>query len=155
MEETFALAAEGLMSIVADLATVAPRESRRIVLPAMDEQRLLVRWLGEVLFLFDGMGWARNIPLQVWGPSGYTDEMGTAAIAETLGYNYVYFPAAVHVESGQNFGTAVLSRWPLSATACRTAGPRGRAHRRPSSQEPSRGVSRISPAVAAADTPCA
>ncbi len=43
------------------------------------------------------------------------DEDGTAVIAEALGYNYVYFPAAIHAESGQNFGTAILSRWPLRA----------------------------------------
>jgi SHS2 domain-containing protein len=56
MEEAFALAAEGMMSVIADPGTVAPVESRAIVLPPMDEERLLVRWLGEVLFLYDGTG---------------------------------------------------------------------------------------------------
>ena len=54
MEEAFALAAEGMMSVIVDTATVVPRESRPVVLPAMDEERLLVRWLGEVLYLYDG-----------------------------------------------------------------------------------------------------
>lgn len=56
MEGAFARAAEGLMSVVVDPATVVPRESRPVSLPAMDEERLLVRWLGEVLFLYDGEG---------------------------------------------------------------------------------------------------
>ena len=30
------------------------------------------------------MGWARNTPLQVWGPSGYTPEMGTAAFCDHM-----------------------------------------------------------------------
>ena len=34
--------------------------------------------VGDFHVLYDAMGWARNIPLQVWGPSGYTEEMGTA-----------------------------------------------------------------------------
>ena len=56
IEEAFALAAEGLMSVIVDLPTVTPRESRRIRLPGSDDERLLVRWLGEVLYLYDGMG---------------------------------------------------------------------------------------------------
>ena len=56
MEEAFALAAEGLMSVIVDPGTVAARESRVVALPAMDEERLLVRWLGEVLYLYDGTG---------------------------------------------------------------------------------------------------
>ena len=60
MEEAFALAAEALMSIIADPATVAPVESRAIILPGMDEERLLVRWLGEVLWLYDGTGFVSS-----------------------------------------------------------------------------------------------
>ncbi len=42
------------------------------------------------------------------------DEAGVDAIARTLGYNYVYYPASVHAENGLNFGNAILSKWPLS-----------------------------------------
>jgi hypothetical protein len=36
--------------------------------------------VGDYHVLFDTMGWARNTLLQVWGPSGCTPEMGTAAL---------------------------------------------------------------------------
>lgn len=42
------------------------------------------------------------------------DEASVDAMAQTLGYNYVYYPASVHPESGRNFGNAILSKWPLS-----------------------------------------
>lgn len=42
------------------------------------------------------------------------DETGVQAIAETLNYNYVYFPASIHTEHGRNFGNAILSTWPIS-----------------------------------------
>ncbi len=42
------------------------------------------------------------------------DEASVDAIARTLGYNYVYYPASVHPETGRNFGNAILSKWPLS-----------------------------------------
>ena len=34
--------------------------------------------------LYDALGWGRNFPLQVWGPSGYTKEMGTAHFCELM-----------------------------------------------------------------------
>jgi endonuclease/exonuclease/phosphatase family metal-dependent hydrolase len=45
------------------------------------------------------------------------DEVGTERIAQTLGYNYVYYPASVHSRHGKNFGNAVLSRWPIVDSA--------------------------------------
>jgi SHS2 domain-containing protein len=54
--EAFALAAEGLMSVIVDLRTVEARVTRELRLPGSDDERLLVRWLGEVLFLYDGAG---------------------------------------------------------------------------------------------------
>ena len=39
---------------------------------------------GGIFPLFDAMGWARNTPLHVWGPSGYTPELGTAAFTENV-----------------------------------------------------------------------
>lgn len=45
------------------------------------------------------------------------DEAGTEAIAQALGYNYVYYPASIHSRHGKNFGNAVLSRWPIIDSA--------------------------------------
>lgn len=41
------------------------------------------------------------------------DESGTETIAQTLGYNYVYYPASIHSHHNKNFGNAILSRWPI------------------------------------------
>lgn len=40
------------------------------------------------------------------------DESGTADLARRLGTNYVYYPASI-APDGDNFGNAILSRWPL------------------------------------------
>jgi endonuclease/exonuclease/phosphatase family metal-dependent hydrolase len=42
------------------------------------------------------------------------DETGTEQIARALGLNYVYYPVAIHPQSGTNFGNAVLARWPIA-----------------------------------------
>lgn len=41
------------------------------------------------------------------------DEIGVDLIAQSLNYNYVYYPASVHYKNGKNYGNAILSRWPL------------------------------------------
>jgi endonuclease/exonuclease/phosphatase family metal-dependent hydrolase len=41
------------------------------------------------------------------------DEPGVQRIALALGLNYVYIPSTVHPQAGHDFGTAVLSPWPL------------------------------------------
>ena len=43
------------------------------------------------------------------------DAPGTAAIAEALGLNYVYYPAS-RPSTGRDFGNAVLSPWPIEAS---------------------------------------
>jgi ribonuclease Z len=40
--------------------------------------------VGDFHVLYDGLGWARNTPLQVWGPSGDTVELGTAKFCELM-----------------------------------------------------------------------
>ncbi len=40
--------------------------------------------VGGIFPLFDAMGWARNTPLHVWGPSGTTPELGTAAFTKHI-----------------------------------------------------------------------
>ena len=41
------------------------------------------------------------------------DEAGVVSLARALGYDYIYAPASV-AEDGDDFGNAILSRWPLS-----------------------------------------
>ncbi len=53
--------------------------------------------IGGIFPLFDAMGWARNTPLQVWGPSGTTPELGTAAFTENIRK-----AAEWHVQSKRN-----------------------------------------------------
>lgn len=40
--------------------------------------------VGGIFPLFDAMGWARNTPLRVWGPSGHTPELGTEAFTQNV-----------------------------------------------------------------------
>jgi ribonuclease Z len=40
--------------------------------------------VGDFHVLYDALGWARNSPLHVWGPSGYTQVMGTAYFCEMM-----------------------------------------------------------------------
>lgn len=42
------------------------------------------------------------------------DEAGTAAIADSLGMHWIYYPASVSA-GGNGFGNAILSCWPLEA----------------------------------------
>jgi len=42
------------------------------------------------------------------------DREGCEQIAQSLGMNWVYYPASVH-NHGRDFGNAVLSRWPIAA----------------------------------------
>jgi endonuclease/exonuclease/phosphatase family metal-dependent hydrolase len=43
------------------------------------------------------------------------DSEGAAAIAESLGCDYVYYPSVVHAKHGRDFGTAVLTRWQIAS----------------------------------------
>jgi len=56
LREAFEHAATGLMSIILDLSLVEVQESKIIKLHANDAEQLLVRWLSEILYLFDGKG---------------------------------------------------------------------------------------------------
>ncbi len=46
-------AANGLMHVIAGGSEIRPTESRRIVVVAPDREMLLVRWLSELLYLYD------------------------------------------------------------------------------------------------------
>ena len=55
LAETLEQAACGLMSVIVDPDSVRPVESRAVKIEAGDHQQLLVRWLTEVLYLYDGL----------------------------------------------------------------------------------------------------
>lgn len=52
--EAFEQAALGLVSIIADASTVEARDCRNVTLHGSDLEHLLVRWLEEILYLYDG-----------------------------------------------------------------------------------------------------
>jgi endonuclease/exonuclease/phosphatase family metal-dependent hydrolase len=43
------------------------------------------------------------------------DAPGTETLARVLGYDYVYYPSALHPKTHRDFGNAVLSRWPIQS----------------------------------------
>lgn len=51
-------AAVALMSIILDIGTVECREEHHLELASTDKDQLLVKWLAEILFLYDGMQFA-------------------------------------------------------------------------------------------------
>jgi SHS2 domain-containing protein len=53
MEEAFQHAAFGLMSIIAGSSKIESYEKRSISILALDRENLLVRWLSEILYLYD------------------------------------------------------------------------------------------------------
>ncbi len=52
--EAFEAAAEGLIGLMIDPDTVSKIECRIVNLTAGDMEQLLVKWLGEILYLLDG-----------------------------------------------------------------------------------------------------
>jgi SHS2 domain-containing protein len=58
LKEAFEQAAVALMSIILDLESVECIGERRIELAATDKDHLLVKWLTEILYLYDGMQFA-------------------------------------------------------------------------------------------------
>ncbi|HYQ87531.1 MAG TPA: archease [Bacteroidota bacterium] len=56
LPELFQRAATALCSIIVELETVRVREQREVVITASDREQLFVRWLTEILYLYDGTG---------------------------------------------------------------------------------------------------
>ena len=56
--EAFEQAAMGLMSVILDSSKIELLQSRSIQLDAVDTPQLLVKWLTEILYLYDGQGFA-------------------------------------------------------------------------------------------------
>lgn len=52
--EAFSRAAFALVSIILDPACITVRETRMVELHAADRDQLLVKWLEEILYLYDG-----------------------------------------------------------------------------------------------------
>lgn len=56
LREAFANAAKALTSVILDPNGIAQREERIVELQAADAEQLLVKWLSEILYLYDGLG---------------------------------------------------------------------------------------------------
>jgi SHS2 domain-containing protein len=54
LREAFEAAAEGLISLMVEIHPVSALEFRQIELESEDWEQLLVKWLGEILYLFAG-----------------------------------------------------------------------------------------------------
>jgi SHS2 domain-containing protein len=54
LENAFEYAALGLTSIIVEPASVDPSEQRFVSLKGTDPENLLVRWLSEIIYLYDG-----------------------------------------------------------------------------------------------------
>jgi SHS2 domain-containing protein len=65
----FANAGLALMSVIVDPANVRPVDHLPVVIEADDPEQLLVRWLDELLFRYDGSGFiTREIDVQTISP---------------------------------------------------------------------------------------
>jgi SHS2 domain-containing protein len=56
MAEAFASAAAGMVSVICDPATIRTVEWKNVSIAADDPSQLCVRWLSEILYLYDGKG---------------------------------------------------------------------------------------------------
>ncbi|MCX6143947.1 MAG: archease [Ignavibacteriales bacterium] len=54
LKDAFEYAALGLTSIIVEPASVDPSEQRFVSLKGTDPENLLVRWLSEIIYLYDG-----------------------------------------------------------------------------------------------------
>jgi SHS2 domain-containing protein len=53
IQEVFRNAAQGLISVIAEASQIESRQERMVMLDAFDRENLLVRWLTEILYLYD------------------------------------------------------------------------------------------------------
>ena len=58
LAEAFEQAASGLISVILDPSSIDSPEKMQTTLNASDYHELLVRWLSEILYLYDGRGFA-------------------------------------------------------------------------------------------------
>ena len=77
--EALAWLATGMFNVVADLDSVAPRESIHVSVTSTDQEALVVDWLNELLFRFEAYGFLpREFLVMV-------SEAGTALEARCIG----------------------------------------------------------------------
>jgi len=68
--EAFSRAAAAFVSLILDPAGIDATEQRTIVLHATDVEQLLVRWLSEILYLYDGCGYiSKEFQISVCTPT--------------------------------------------------------------------------------------
>jgi SHS2 domain-containing protein len=53
IQELFRNAARGLMSVIAGASRIEPQQEKSVFIPAIDRENLMVRWLTEILYLYD------------------------------------------------------------------------------------------------------
>jgi SHS2 domain-containing protein len=53
LEEIFVNAASGLFSLITDLKEITPVVSRQVSVTAADSEELLIRWLNELIYIFE------------------------------------------------------------------------------------------------------
>jgi len=58
LKEAYQSAAEGMMSVILDVSSIQTLSEHQIHLTASDREQLLVQWLSEILYLYDGKGFA-------------------------------------------------------------------------------------------------
>jgi SHS2 domain-containing protein len=60
LKSAFEQAALGLISIIVDPASVDAREQKAVILQGTDSENLLVKWLSEILYLYDAEGFVTS-----------------------------------------------------------------------------------------------
>ncbi len=71
LKDVFEFAALGLVSILVNPATIDPVEQRVVNIKASDLQNLLVKWLSEVLYLYDGEDFlVADVSIERLSPTG-------------------------------------------------------------------------------------
>jgi SHS2 domain-containing protein len=61
ISEAFSAAAEGLISVICDPSTIKVTAWRDVAVTADDREQLCVRWLSEILYLYDGEGFLPRV----------------------------------------------------------------------------------------------
>jgi SHS2 domain-containing protein len=73
LPEVFRQAALGLTSIIVEPASVGDRERRSVSITGSDIENLLVRWLSEILYIYDGEGFlVKDIEIRTLSDSTLT-----------------------------------------------------------------------------------
>jgi SHS2 domain-containing protein len=71
LKEAFENSARGLLSLIINAESVDAREERFIELKALDLPNLLVKWLSEILYLYDGEDFiVGEVEIETISPTG-------------------------------------------------------------------------------------